>query len=166
MIQAGVFLVLHFLLAETTLGVIGLLGAVDALVLNATLGTVLQGVAVGIALIVWSLLSCCGPNGNVLTECCFEDDPERRGSGLVKARVLYFFGSLVLHVISLVGWIVYSSMYANLDPISATDNVAAYIARGNLHLMQLVVWLLMFAILVVDWRALKHKNKKQSTVNT
>ena len=156
----GLLLCLHFLFVELTLGVLGFLGTLEVVSLNSATGTTLQAVAFALALLFWLLLVCCGRDNATLTTC-FGDEPEKRGAGILQARVLYFFACLGFHFVGLIAWIVYAIKFGALDPINETTNVGAFIVRGRLHLVMLVSFLAIFAVLIVDMRTLK-RSKKQT----
>jgi len=154
MTATGWAILLHFCF-EIALGIIGFLGTSAVYFQNATLGVVLQAVAVGIALLFWICLSC-GGSGSWLRSCCFGVYSNSRLDSFVAARILYALASLVLHGFSLFGWILYANKFAGIGAISTTVNLDAYIARANLHVVQVLVFFAMFGILVFDMR----RNKK------
>lgn len=155
----GWALLLHFVFVETTLGIIGLLGASAVFFLNQTLGVVFQAVAVALALLFWLLLGCCKP-GAWMRSCCFSG---KSGSieSMIGKRILYAVASLLLHLVTLVGWIIFASDSADPADITPTTNVGDYIVRSNLHVLQTIVWIAMFGILVFDMRRTKSASAAQ-----
>jgi hypothetical protein len=157
----GWALLLHFLLVEFTLGIIGLLGSTAVYFFTQTLGVLFQALAVAIALLFWILLGCCKP-GAWLRLCCFGGKLGKITEHMISKRILYAVASLLLHLITLIGWIIFASDSAASDDISPTENVGDYIARSNLHVLQTAVMIAMFGVFVYDMRRVEPSSNTTS----
>jgi hypothetical protein len=137
-----------------------LLGATAVFFLNQTLGVVFQALAVALALLFWILLGCCKP-GAWVRSCCFDSKSSSSVESMIGKRILYAVASLLLHLVSLVGWIIFASDSAAPADITPTTNVGDYIVRSNLHVLQTIVLIAMFGILVFDMRNSKKVQQVQ-----
>jgi hypothetical protein len=157
---AGIAILVHFLY-EIGLGIVGLLGVSGVQYVSGTVGIILQGVATGVALIFWLLLGCTS-GGSWIRSCCFNTNAGSRLASIVNARLLYLFGAVVLHSFSLLAWILYESKFVGVGDITPTMNGDAFVARADLHVLQVVVFFAMFGILMFDIR----RNIKSSSTSS
>lgn len=150
----GLLLTLHFVFVELALGVIGFLGLIQVLALNAAAGITFQAIAFLLAFILWCWYVCCG-------RTAASADPSLRGQSIMSVKTVYFLMSAVLHFIALCAWIGYAIQFEGADPINETTNVGAFLTRTLLHFLMLIEFFAIVAVLVSDIRSLQRRSKRR-----
>jgi hypothetical protein len=154
-INQALLLTLHFIFVEFLLGGTGFLGAMLVWNVDFITGIVVNAVAAGIALTAWLLTMFCDKEGKSWTGECVV----KRGMAVLKAKILYFFASFVLHALLLIGYIILRVKFAGVTPISATENVDAFIGSVAIQLLMAIVGIVMFFFWLSDLRMLTKTQK-------
>lgn len=154
-INQALLLTLHYLIVEFLLGGTGFLGALLVWDVDFVVGIVVHAVAAAISLIAWLLVLFYEKEGKNWAGDCVA----KRGAAVLKAKVLYFFASFVLHTILLIGFVILQIKFASFTPITATVNVDAFIARVSIQLLMAIVGVVMFFFWLSDLRILTKTQK-------
>lgn len=139
------------------------LGITHIVALSAVVGLVFSIIAFALSVVAFVLLFCCCTSTRDDPEAitCCGGAPGERGAVLLQAKWIYFLVCCVSYAFQLAVWISFITMFGGLFPINVTMNLEAFIARGNAHMVMLIVAAINSAALLFEVRDIWRSSKKR-----
>lgn len=158
---------LHYVLIVVGLTLIpAFLGITHIVALSAVVGLVFSIIAFALSVVAFGLLFCCcatSPRDDPEAITCCGGAPGERGAVLMQAKWIYFLVCCVSYGFQLAVWISFITLFGGLSPITVVSNLEAFIARGNAHMVMLIVGSINTAALLFEvrdiWRSTKKRGK-------
>lgn len=146
----------EFFVVETPLFVLSVFAmlSVESLTTNPSLMLVLQIIAFAVTLGIWIVVTCCCGGG--------ANAGDDRLKALASSRRVYFLVAAACHALALFMWIVYADKYGDLDVVSASVNLAAFIPRQLVYTVQTLLGVMLLMFLLYDMRHGWHREKTAS----